>query len=131
MFDIHKLVKVTECNFCHLHRSMVNVKFYKCLPHIFAIAFTISEMIKFYIIDLQKVRQSRGVQFCQLHHLIANVKIYNCLSHISAIAKTVSDKNKKVPPKIGHGHGVQFSQFGGKCQIYKRHFFIYFIFAKV
>ena len=52
-----------------------NVKIYKCLSQIFALALNVSEIKQFYILDLQKVGQDHGVQFWYLHHSMANVKI--------------------------------------------------------
>ena len=59
---------------------MTNVKIYKCLPQIFALALTILEIHKIFIFDLQNVGQGHGVQFVQLHHSMTNVTIYK-VSH--------------------------------------------------
>ena len=48
----------------------------KCLPHIFALAVTVSVTYKFQTCDLQKVRQGQGMQFSQLHHSMPIVKMY-------------------------------------------------------
>ena len=60
-FAFQKQVKVTEYNFFQLHHLMANVKIYKYLPDIFALALTISEIYK--KMNLQKVGQGDGVQF--------------------------------------------------------------------
>ena len=70
---------------------MAHVKIYKSLPHIFALAFTISEIYKFEIVYLEKVGQGRGLRLSQSHHSMANAKIYKCLPHIFLLALTDSD----------------------------------------
>ena len=42
---------------------MENVIIYKILPHIFPLALTVSELLKFLNFDLQKVDQGHGAQF--------------------------------------------------------------------
>ena len=61
---------------------MENIKIYKCLPHIFTLALTVSDIISYLIFDLEKVDQGHGVRFFQLHHSMAKVKIYKRLPHI-------------------------------------------------
>ena len=54
--------KVTEYNFA-ITPCMANVSIYKRSPRIYALAITISKMIKMYMLDLQKVGHGHGVQF--------------------------------------------------------------------
>ena len=80
--------------------------------HIFALALTVSEIIKFTIIDLQKVGKSHEVQFSYRHHSMVNVKFYKSLSHIFALALAVSEilKFKKFDrQKLDQSHEAQFS----------------------
>ena len=53
---------------------MASGKMYKTLPHFFALARTVSEILPIEIWDLQKVGQGHVVHFSQLHHWMANVK---------------------------------------------------------
>ena len=76
--------------FSQLHQLMENDKIFKCLPHNFALALTVSEIYKFGIVYLQKVGNGHGVQFSKSHLLMANVKVDKCLPYIFAIALTVS-----------------------------------------
>ena len=70
---------------------MANVKIYKCLPNIFALALTVFELQKFKKNLPSKVGQRYEVQFSQLRRSMANVKICKSLSHIVARALTVLD----------------------------------------
>ena len=61
----------------------------KVVPHIFVLAFNVSEILTFYNFDLQKVGQGHEEQFL---HSIANVKIYKkprtymcALSHLGIL----------------------------------------------
>ena len=61
--------------FPQLHHSMADVKVYKCLQKIFALALNVSKIErKLIIFYLQKVGQGYGVQFWQLHHSMANIR---------------------------------------------------------
>ena len=85
---------------------MANVKIYKCFPHIFALALTISDIQKLKKNYLKKVGQGHGTQ---LHHSMANVKIYKCLQHIFALALIISEIKKFQIcdlQKVGQGHRV-------------------------
>ena len=60
-FNFKKYVYVTKCIFC---------------IYSFVRAHTVSEMLKFNIVDLSKVGQDHGEQFSQRYHSMADVKIY-------------------------------------------------------
>ena len=75
---IQKAGQGNGVQFLQLHHSMANVKIYKCLRHIFALALTIWKIKFFLIFYLQKVDKGHRIQFLQLHHSMANVKIYKC-----------------------------------------------------
>ena len=62
--------------FSQIYHSITNVKIYKCLPHTFDLALTVSELWKLKKKYLQKVGQGHRVQISQSHHSMANVKIY-------------------------------------------------------
>ena len=47
--DLEKVGQDHEVHFLQLHHSMANVPIYKCLPHIFAPALTVSDIYKFQI----------------------------------------------------------------------------------
>ena len=64
---------------------------YPNLPGMLALAFTFSEILTFYIFDLQKVGQGYGKQFSQWQNSVANVKIYKCLQHSFVLALTISE----------------------------------------
>ena len=81
-FYLQKVGQGHGVQFSQLHVSMANVKIYKCLPQIFALTLTVSEIYKFKICDLQKIGQGHEMQFAQLHHSMGNVKIYKCLRDI-------------------------------------------------
>ena len=53
----------SQVQFLHGHRLMANVKIYKRLPHIFALALTVSGILRFKIFDLLKVGQGHGAQY--------------------------------------------------------------------
>ena len=78
-------------HFSHWHRSTTNIKIYKRLPHIGALALTISDYIKIKMFDPPKLGQDHGVQLSHWQHSMANVKIYKSLPHIFAMALTVSE----------------------------------------
>ena len=44
---------------------MANVKIYKRLPHVFALAFTVLDILTSLMFDLRKIGKSHGVQFLQ------------------------------------------------------------------
>ena len=74
--------KVTKCNFrCYTVGWKIS-KMDTCLPHIFALPLTTSEIYKLKIFNLKNIAQGHGVQFSQRHHSIANVKFYKCYQHI-------------------------------------------------
>ena len=75
---------------------MANVKIYRYLPHIFAIALTVSEIWQFLIFCSSKSRSRSWSIFLQWHYLMANTKIYKCLSLIFESALTVSLANAKI-----------------------------------
>ena len=55
---------------------MANVKIYKCLPQIFALALTVSEIKKHKMFAFQKTGHGHGVCSVELIRSMANVKIY-------------------------------------------------------
>ena len=61
---------------------MANVKIYKFLLHISALALALSEITKINCLYLQKVVQGHGVKLSPLHHSMANVKIYKISTHV-------------------------------------------------
>ena len=52
--------------------------------HMFALALTVSEILKFHIFDLEKVGQGHFV-----YHSLANIQIYKVALHIFTLALTV------------------------------------------
>ena len=102
------------------HHSMATGKIYKCLPHIFVLALTITD-IKIYRFDLSKVGQGHVLQFSQWRHSMANVKMYTKASHIFLryshcfrdinIENCLPSKRSRSLRKI-----VAVTPFEGKCQ---------------
>ena len=115
---------------------MGNVKIYKCLPHIYALALTVSE-IYFQFFLSKKIGKSHGVQFSQLDHSMENVKICKCLPHIPALALTVSEIYKcfiftsKKSSSRSRRAILAITSFDDKCQHLQTSYFTFFIFAKV
>ena len=58
---------------------MSNIQIDKSRFGHFALALTVSEILPFKIVDLEKVGQGHGVQFSQWQQPMANVKIYKIL----------------------------------------------------
>ena len=80
MFDLQKVGHGHGVQLSQLHHSMANIQICKRLPHIFALALTVSD-IKILSFELQNIGQGSGVQFSQLHHSMAMSKSTN-VSHI-------------------------------------------------
>ena len=90
ILDLEKVGNGHGVQFSQLHHSMTNVKIYKCLQHIFALALTISEIYIFKNFLPPKIR-SRSWSAIFAITPKANVKIYKCLPQIFALALTISD----------------------------------------
>ena len=58
------------------HHSMANVKIYKGLPHIFALALTVSKILTLQIFTFKKVGQGHGLEHSQWRPSMENIKIY-------------------------------------------------------
>ena len=67
---------------------MENVKIYKRLPYIFALALIVAEIYKLKKCDLQRVGKIYGVLFSQLRPSMTDVKIYKTLPPIFALLLT-------------------------------------------
>ena len=64
-----------------MNHLMANVKVYKRLPHIFVLALTVSEILKFQILYIQKVGKGHGEQFSYWHYSMGNANIYKRHPH--------------------------------------------------
>ena len=81
------------------------------LAFLVALALIVSEILTFYIFDLQKIGEGDGVQFSQLLHSMTNVIIYNKRHpHIFALALTLSEIYMFDLQNVGQGYGVNFWQ---------------------
>ena len=70
----------------HLHFRKLKC----CLKfHMFALDLTVSVILKFKIVDIQKV--GHGVQILQLQRSMASIKVCYILIHIFALVFTVSE----------------------------------------
>ena len=121
--------------FSRLHHSMVNVKIYKCLPQICALALTVSEISKNTFWHQKSWSRSRRAIF-----VIApfNGKCENL--QMSAISFWASSYRLRDiifvnvwPPNVRQDHGMQFAQFHhsmANVKVDKRHFCAFEMFAK-
>ena len=78
--DLQKVGQGHGVQLPQIHHSMSNVKIYKCLPHIFVLALTLSDIYKFQICYHQKVGQWHGVQFRTTS--MANIEVNKSLFYI-------------------------------------------------
>ena len=60
IFDLQKVGQDYGVKFLQFHRSMPNVKIYKCLSHIFALGLTVCEKLIFLPFDLENVDHGNG-----------------------------------------------------------------------
>ena len=64
LLTLIKNVKVTEYNSCNYAIANANLKIYKCLQHVFALAFTVSEIYSFLIVTVKKQVKVTEYNFC-------------------------------------------------------------------